>query len=65
MTAAGKPEAKRIIVTGAGGAPAVCVLSGIRDGPFLKALDPDHIIPSVAQLPKLVTDDAWTERMAT
>lgn len=44
-------------------APAVCVLSGIRDGPFLKALDPDHIIPSVAQLPKLVTDDVWAERM--
>jgi len=46
-------------------APAVCVLSGIRDGPFLKALDPDHIIPSVAQLPKLVTDGVWAERMVT
>jgi phosphoglycolate phosphatase-like HAD superfamily hydrolase len=47
------------------GAPAVCVLSGIRDGPFLKALDPDYVIPSVSQLPKLVTDSVWAERMAS
>jgi phosphoglycolate phosphatase len=47
------------------GAPSVCVLSGIRDGAFLKALDPDHIIPAVAQLPKLVTNSIWAERMAS
>ena len=47
------------------GAPAVCVLSGIRDGPFLKALDPDYIVPSVSQLPKLVCNSVWAERMVS
>jgi len=47
------------------GAPAVCVLSGIRDRPFLNALHPDYIVPSVGQLPKFVTDGVWAERLAS
>lgn len=43
--------------------PVVCVLSGIRDRPFFEALNPDHIIESVGQLPELVKEIAWEERL--
>ena len=45
------------------GLAVVCVLTGIRDRPFLEALKPDHIVESVGQLPELLRDIAWTERL--
>lgn len=45
------------------GAPVVCVLTGIRDRPFLEALRPDHIIESVGQLPQLVDQAGRSERL--
>ena len=34
--------------------PVVAVLTGLRDRPFLEALQPDLIVPSVAELPGLL-----------